>query len=403
MAIEEGVGNILNALKETDQLDNTVIVLASDNGYFYGEHGLSVERRLAYEESIRMPLLIRYPTAVKAGTVRDEFALNIDLAPTLLELSGVSAPNWMEGRSLVPLLKGARPEWRKSFLIEYYSDKVFPRIRQMGYKAVRNERWKYIHYSELEGMDELYDLKIDPFEMRNVIHQPRVAKILEEMKRDMLALSVSTAAQQPEMSACDLLNGGLGSVDFDRDGIENCKDNCVLDANRDQKDSDGNGTGDVCEWRERQRKEWDEFGREQRRQAREPVDLPKLISKSSDVVLGRLTNERWREPAGLVIKVEVIRRFKDSTNPQYQRFDRPMWIVVPDGGPLELVDELLLFLRNDKARQWRKPAVWPEPLRPGMAPVAMKYFRYELTDLKYGVLGVSPARLSQIEKIIKSY
>ena len=185
MAIEEGVGEILKALKETGQLDNTVIVFASDNGYFYGEHGLSVERRLAYEESIRMPLLIRYPAVVKAGVVRDEFALNIDLAPTLLQLAGVPAPSAMEGRSLVPLMKGAKTEWRKSFLIEYYSDRVFPRIRQMGYKAVRNERWKYIHYFELEGMDELYDLKADPYEMKNIIRQAGAAKILEGMKRDM--------------------------------------------------------------------------------------------------------------------------------------------------------------------------------------------------------------------------
>lgn len=185
MAVEEGVGELLKALKETGELDNTVIVFASDNGYFYGEHGLSVERRLAYEESIRMPLLIRYPKGVKAGTVRNEFALNIDLAPTLLELAGISVPNTMEGRSLVPLLTGAKTEWRKSFLIEYYSDRVFPRIRQMGYKAVRNERWKYIHYFELEGMDELYDLKADPYEMRNIIRQPGAAKVLEEMKREM--------------------------------------------------------------------------------------------------------------------------------------------------------------------------------------------------------------------------
>src|SRR5262249_44428310 len=80
-AIEEGVGAILKALEETGQLDNTVIVFTSDNGYFYGEHGLSVERRLAYEESIRMPLLARYPKTIKAGTAHDEFALNIDLAP----------------------------------------------------------------------------------------------------------------------------------------------------------------------------------------------------------------------------------------------------------------------------------------------------------------------------------
>ncbi|HSB10867.1 MAG TPA: sulfatase [Blastocatellia bacterium] len=192
MAIEDGVGEILRVLKETGQLDNTVIVFTSDNGYFYGEHGLSFERRLAYEESIRMPLLVRYPNAIKEGTVRDEFALNIDLAPTLLEMAGVPAPGTMQGRSLVPLLEGKRPAWRKSFLIEYYSDKVFPRVLQMGYKAVRNGRWKYIHYLELEGMDELYDLKADPYELKNLIHQPRAGKALVEMKKEMERLLEET-------------------------------------------------------------------------------------------------------------------------------------------------------------------------------------------------------------------
>ena len=84
LAIEDGVGEILKALQQMGQLENTILVFTSDNGYFYGEHGLSVERRLAYEESIRLPLLVRYPKIVKPGTVRDEFALNIDLAPTLL-------------------------------------------------------------------------------------------------------------------------------------------------------------------------------------------------------------------------------------------------------------------------------------------------------------------------------
>jgi len=185
MAVEEGVGEILKALRETNQLDDTVIVLASDNGYFYGEHGLSVERRLAYEESIRMPLLVRYPRSIKAGTIRDELVLNIDLAPTLLELAGLSPPNTVEGRSLVPLLKGSGSEWRKSFLIEYYSDKVFPWIQKMGYKAIRTERWKYIHYLELAGMDELYDLKADPYEMRNIINRRHAARTLEDMKREL--------------------------------------------------------------------------------------------------------------------------------------------------------------------------------------------------------------------------
>jgi N-acetylglucosamine-6-sulfatase len=150
MAVEEGVGEILKALRATNQLDDTVIVLASDNGYFYGEHGLSVERRLAYEESIRMPLLVRYPRLIKAGTIRDESVLNIDLAPTLLELAGLSPPATIQGRSLVPLLKGSGSEWRRSFLIEYYSDKVFPWIQKMGYKAIRTERWKWLCTKSLD-------------------------------------------------------------------------------------------------------------------------------------------------------------------------------------------------------------------------------------------------------------
>jgi N-acetylglucosamine-6-sulfatase len=193
MAVEDGVGEILNALKKTGQLDNTIIVFTSDNGYFYGEHGLSVERRLAYEESIRLPLLVRYPRVIKAGAVRDELALNIDLAPTLLELAGAPAPDNVQGRSLVPLLKGDRPEWRDSFLIEYYSDRVFPRMVNMGYKAVRTRRWKYIHYLELKGMDELYDLKNDPFEMKNLINQPRGKKALEEMKKELERLLKETS------------------------------------------------------------------------------------------------------------------------------------------------------------------------------------------------------------------
>ena len=196
MAIDEGVDKILKALKEMGQLDNTILVLASDNGYFYGEHGLSVERRLAYEESIRMPLLVRYPKVVKAGTVRDEFALNIDLAPTLLELTGVAVPATTQGRSLVPLLRGGRPAWRNSFLVEYYSDKVFPRVLLMGYQAVRNERWKYIRYVELPGMDEFYDLKTDPFEMKNLINEPGAAIPLAEMKREMKRLLEETGAKQ---------------------------------------------------------------------------------------------------------------------------------------------------------------------------------------------------------------
>jgi N-acetylglucosamine-6-sulfatase len=139
-----------------------------------------------------MPLLVRYPKAVKPGTVRDEIALNIDLAPTLLELAGITVPANIQGRSLVPLLKDTRSQWRNSFLIEYYSDKVFPRMSQMGYKAVRNGRWKYIQYLELPGMDELYDLKTDPYELKNLVTDAGSAQALAAMKREMQRLLKET-------------------------------------------------------------------------------------------------------------------------------------------------------------------------------------------------------------------
>src|SRR5438132_5722756 len=106
MAAEEGVGHILDALKEIGQLDNTLIIFTSDHGYFYGEHCLSVERRLAYEETIRIPLIVRYPPLIKPGTTFDQFVLSVDLVPTLLELGAARLPEKIHGRSFLPLLRG---------------------------------------------------------------------------------------------------------------------------------------------------------------------------------------------------------------------------------------------------------------------------------------------------------
>lgn len=125
-AVDEGIGRMLKALEDANQLDKTLIIFTSDEGYFYGEHGLSVERRLAYEESIRIPLAMRYPKLIKPGTALNEMVLNIDIAPTLLQLAGATIPENMHGRSLLPLLQGKPASWRNSFLIEYYSDTVFP-------------------------------------------------------------------------------------------------------------------------------------------------------------------------------------------------------------------------------------------------------------------------------------
>ena len=126
----------LAALERKGALDDTVVVFTSDHGYFYGEHGLNEERRLAYEETIRIPLVVRYPRLAVAGSTPSEMALSIDLAPTLLDMAGLQPGADVQGRSLVPVLKQEAREWRSSFLVEYFTDTVFPRIRNMGYVAV---------------------------------------------------------------------------------------------------------------------------------------------------------------------------------------------------------------------------------------------------------------------------
>jgi N-acetylglucosamine-6-sulfatase len=180
IAVDEGLGRMLAVLEDKGELENTVVVVTSDHGFFYGEHGLSEERRLAYEESLRIPLVVRYPPLAGAGALIDPMVLTLDLAPTFLELGGV-APQSLDGRSLVPLFHGEVGDWRDAFFIEYYSDIVFPRIVNMGYEAVRTERYKLIHYLELEGADELYDLEADPYEMTNLIGSEDYASVRQDL------------------------------------------------------------------------------------------------------------------------------------------------------------------------------------------------------------------------------
>jgi len=178
-AIDESLGRLLKSLESAGQLDNTAVIFTSDHGYFYGEHCLGAERRLAYEEAIRIPLVARFPRAFTAGSRPEAFTLAVDIAPTCLSLAGVPVPAGLHGHSVTA------PRPRESFLIEYYSDTVFKRIHRMGYEAVRTRRWKYIRYRDLVGMDELYDLAADPYELNNVAGSAPgdLAKMKSELER----------------------------------------------------------------------------------------------------------------------------------------------------------------------------------------------------------------------------
>ncbi len=192
LGVDDSLGRILETLTSIGQLDNTVVVFTSDHGYFYGEHGLNQERRLAYEEAIRIPLLVRYPRVVKAGTTPGEMVLSLDAAPTLLDLAGVTPAAGLQGRSLVPVFRNQTREWRSSFLIEYFSDTVYPRIKNMGYSAVRTTRHKYIEYREFDNMNELYDLEADPYEEHNLIGSPTARPLLNRMQAELATLLADT-------------------------------------------------------------------------------------------------------------------------------------------------------------------------------------------------------------------
>src|SRR5687768_17450853 len=180
LSVDENVGRLLDALDRDGLAENTVIVYTSDNGFFLGEHGL-FDKRLMYEPSIRVPFLVRHPASVPAGHIdRSHIILNVDLAPTLLELADVP-PHELHGRSLVPLLKGNAVPWRDAFLYEYYEYPAEHCARKN--RGVRDARWKLIHFWEQPEEWELYDLHADPDEMQNLAYDARQATQVAIMKR----------------------------------------------------------------------------------------------------------------------------------------------------------------------------------------------------------------------------
>ena len=171
---------------------NTVFVVTSDHGYFYGEHGLSIERRLPYEESIRTPFIVRYPSVAKAGSRIEELVASVDIAPTVLEIAGAPIGDHIQGRSLVPLLLRAAPDWRQAVYIEFYTyENPFPWLLDMDYRAIRTGRYKYIHWMQHPNENELYDLVEDPYEMRNLVDEPHLAGVVEDLRAEMADAAVA--------------------------------------------------------------------------------------------------------------------------------------------------------------------------------------------------------------------
>jgi N-acetylglucosamine-6-sulfatase len=198
LSVDEGLGRIFAALEARGVLDQTLIVLTSDNGFFFGEHGLSLERRLPYEESIRNPLLIRYPPLAAAGARISPLVLSVDLAPTVLDVARAPVGDHIQGRSLVPLLRGESRGWRDALLVEFYTyENPMPWLVDMDYRAVRTERHKYVHWMQHPDLDELYDLAADPYEMRNLVHDPAMAGVRRELRTRLGVLVLEAMGLSP--------------------------------------------------------------------------------------------------------------------------------------------------------------------------------------------------------------
>ncbi len=195
-AVDDSVGRVLAALEKSGVLDDTVIVFAGDNGYFLGEFGRN-DKRLMFEPSIRVAMLVRYPPLAAPGSTVEHMTLNIDMAPTFLELAGVPAPAVTQGRSWTPLLRGEQTRWRTSFLYEYFMD-LSPGIPNLV--GVRTQNAKLVTYPDvgktthtfLPPMDELYDLRRDPHEMTNLIASPQSAALKRELETELARLKRET-------------------------------------------------------------------------------------------------------------------------------------------------------------------------------------------------------------------
>jgi len=183
LAVDESLGRIVQALRDEGILDDTFILFTSDNGFFYGEHDLTLERRLPYEESIRMPLIVRFPRVAEPGERVEDLVASIDLAPTILEVAGTPVGDQIQGRSFLPLLLGDRSHARESVLVEFYTyENPFPWLLDMDYRALRTDRYKLVHWMQHPQEEELYDLEQDPYEMGNLIDDPAMAGVIRELR-----------------------------------------------------------------------------------------------------------------------------------------------------------------------------------------------------------------------------
>ncbi len=200
LAVDEGIARIMDLLEKRGELDDTLILYMGDNGFMFGEHGL-IDKRAAYEESMRVPMLMRCPSLFGAGAV-EQVVANIDVAPTMLAAAGLEAPDGIAGANMLPLISakdnGGDVPWRQELMYEYYWERNFPQTPTVH--ALREDRYKYIHFHGIWDLDELYDLAADPHENDNLLARPGHEDLAERMSAKLFRLLEETNGMQIPLS-----------------------------------------------------------------------------------------------------------------------------------------------------------------------------------------------------------
>lgn len=203
-AADDNLGRLLKTLDDLGLANDTVVIFTSDNGFYNGEHMLG-DKRSAYDESLRIPFLVRYPKKFPKGTVRDEMVLNIDVAPTFLDLAGAKIPSEMQGKSWATVANGKKTSWRESFLAEYFYERNFDGTPTLV--ALRTTNAKLITYPGHDEWTEVFDLANDPYETNNLAADPKhkelLAKLSAEMEQQKKAVqyNVPPDSDKPDASA----------------------------------------------------------------------------------------------------------------------------------------------------------------------------------------------------------
>ncbi|MDI1249790.1 MAG: sulfatase [Lacunisphaera sp.] len=184
-SVDDSIGRVLQQLKDMGIYEDTLVIYMGDNGFMFGEHGL-IDKRVAYEPSMRVPMLMQCPALIKGGTVLDQMIANIDVAPTIMEAMGLQKPAHMDGQSFLPLVQGRHVPWRNEFLYVYYWEKNYPQTPTIF--SLRGDRYKFITYYGLWDADELYDLQNDPQETRNLRYDQAYQGQVQTMEDKLYAM-----------------------------------------------------------------------------------------------------------------------------------------------------------------------------------------------------------------------